>query len=100
MTELEFLHGYACGCEHWDSACERMPQDYVDKIVAMTMPKVKPPPSKLNLLEQRLKERKRREDEEWERRHRESYRLVRIKRNPDGSISECWAPIEHVKERF
>lgn len=30
---LEFL------CEHWDSACENMPQEYVDKIVAMTMPK-------------------------------------------------------------
>lgn len=44
MIELEFLHGYACGCEHWDSACERMPQEYVDAIVAMTLPKVKPAP--------------------------------------------------------
>lgn len=98
MTELEFRHGYACECEHWDSACDNMPQDYVDKIVAMTMPKVMPPPSELNILEQRLRERKRREDEERDRKFRENYRLVRIKHNPDGSTTECWASVKNVKE--
>lgn len=32
---LEFLQ------EHWDSACDNMPQEYVDKVVAMTLPKLK-----------------------------------------------------------
>ena len=31
--------GLEFGQEHWDSACDNMPQEYVDKIVAMTMPK-------------------------------------------------------------
>lgn len=93
MHDLEFEQ------EHWDSACDNMPQEYVDAIVAMTMPKVKPPPSELNLLEMRLKERQRREDEERERRWRENYRLVRIKRNPDGSITEHWALKQNPHER-
>lgn len=32
------------GQEHWDSACENMPQEYVDQIVAMTLPKRKSSP--------------------------------------------------------
>ena len=43
-TATRAPHGLEFGQEHWDSACENMPQEYVDKIVAMTIPKVKPAP--------------------------------------------------------
>lgn len=38
-TATRAPHGLEFGQEHWDSACENMPQEYADKIVAMTMPK-------------------------------------------------------------
>ena len=38
-TATKAPHGLEFGQEHWDSACDTMPQEYVDKIVAMTMPK-------------------------------------------------------------
>lgn len=96
MTEKEFWHGYHCQCEHWDSACENMPQDYLEAVVAQMLPKKMPPPSQLNILEQRLRERERREDEERDRRNRENYRLARIERNPDGSTSEYWVPVKNL----
>lgn len=30
--------------EHWDSACENMPEEYLNEVVAMMMPKRKSPP--------------------------------------------------------
>lgn len=96
MTESEFWHGYACQCEHWDSACENMPQDYLEAIVAQMMPKEMPPPSQLNILEQRLRERQRREDEERDRRNRENYRLAWIVFNPNGSTTEQWVPVKNL----
>lgn len=38
MNGLEFEQ------EHWDSACENMPQDYLEAVVAQMMPKQKYPP--------------------------------------------------------
>lgn len=38
-TATKATQGLEFGQEHWDSACDNMPQEYVDKIVAMTMPK-------------------------------------------------------------
>ena len=38
-TATRAPHGLEFGQEHWDSACENMPQEYADQIVAMTMPK-------------------------------------------------------------
>lgn len=32
-------HGLEFECEHWDSACENMPQEYLDRVVAQMMPK-------------------------------------------------------------
>jgi len=78
--------------EHWDSSCENMPQEYVDKIVAMTMPKRKPALTELNKIEKRLAERKRREREESDRYHREHYRLVKVEYF-DGGSSEHWVPV-------
>lgn len=43
-TATKAPHGLEFGQEHWDSACDNMPQEYVDKIVAMTLPKRKSPP--------------------------------------------------------
>ena len=86
MNGLEFEQ------EHWDSACDNMPQDYLEAVVAQMMPKVKPPLSELNRIEMRLRERKQREAEEAERRWHEHYYLAEIRLNPDGSNSEVWLP--------
>ena len=90
----EFSGAYdALGQEHWDSACDNMPQEYVDAIVAMTLPKRKPAPTELNLIEKRLAERARREREESDRRFREHYRLIKIE-HFDGGYTEHWAYCE------
>lgn len=80
------------GQEHWDSACDNMPQEYVDKVVATTLPKRKPAPTELNLIEKRLAERAGRKREESDSLFREHYRLVKVEYF-DGGYTECWAPV-------
>ena len=63
-TATRAPHGLEFGQEHWDSACDNMPQEYVDAIVAQTLPKRKSPPhldsiQKIFAVETKLEARRR-----------------------------------------